>query len=240
MSSVNVKLAVVSRHLDEMVKELVTAGVLKEATVVLVGSLARGAGTWRSDADFVVITPEPIRRWNPPIDVHLHFTTRRAFLEKLDQGNDFEAWAVRLGKVCLDPSGWWLSFMTDGRGQRWPDWRLKVNHARKRQSLARELLDIGDHDAAEEEYLMAAAHIARALLLRAGIFPLSRPEMPAQLREAGMAENAEVLDRLIQGTKEILELNGPAENIERQLDLLEDEALNPSPEPATPDARLPR
>ncbi len=175
MSSVKVLQTAVCRELASIRVELDKVGVLEQSTVILVGSLARAARTWRSDTDFVVVTPVPVKRWSIPIDVHIHLTTREAFLQKLDEGNDFEAWTIRFGKVCLDPSGWWLSFIGKGRDQKWPDWRVKVKHARKRQSMARAMLDIGDHDAAEEEYLMAEAHIARALLLRSGVFPCLDP-----------------------------------------------------------------
>ena len=47
--------------------------------------------------------------------------------------------------------------------------------------MASGLLDVGDLDAASEELLFAASHVARATLLRDGVFPLSRPELPSQL-----------------------------------------------------------
>ena len=51
-------------------------------------------------------------------------------------------------------------------------------------------------DAAREELLLAACHLARAILLRDGVFPLSRPELPDQL-QAMDAELAKLLRRLI-------------------------------------------
>ena len=61
-------------------------------------------------------------------------------------------------------------------------------------SMASELIEVGDIDAAIEELMFAASHIARAVLLKQDVFPLSRPELPLQL------ENIEPsLSRLLQG-----------------------------------------
>ena len=64
--------------------------------------------------------------------------------------------------------------------------------------MAEAVLETDDLDAAAEEFLYAASHIARAILLRSEIFPLSRPEMPAQLLELdpGMATS---LSQLVEG-----------------------------------------
>lgn len=112
--------------------------------------------------------------------------TRGEFLSRLRQGEDFEAWAIRFGVTVSDPSGWWESTRLDPDLRRiWPDWRNKVNHAEKRRRLAEQLIEDGDIEGAAEEYLMSASHLARAVLQKAGVFPLSRPEMPGQLNVLG-------------------------------------------------------
>jgi hypothetical protein len=70
-----------------------------------------------------------------------------------------------------------------------------VCHARKRISVALELLEVGDVDAASEELMFAASHVARATLLQHGVFPLSRPELPSQLQtiDPGLARLLELL-----------------------------------------------
>ncbi|MDP2920250.1 MAG: hypothetical protein Q8O43_08545 [Dehalococcoidia bacterium] len=195
--------------------------VFEQSVVILIGSLARNIPTWRSDVDFLVITPISIKRPRVPVDVHLHLTTRMEFLKKLEEGNDFEVWALKYGRTYSDPSGWWKNLLQDREYTKWPDWRKKVKHARKRLSIAATLLAEGDHAAAEEEYLMAAAHIARALLFKACVFPLSRPEMPAQLREINLTEDAQVLDKLISGTSTLGELKELAESVENRLEQME-------------------
>jgi hypothetical protein len=60
--------------------------------------------------------------------------------------------------------------------------------------LYRELSEIGDEDAAQEQRLSAVTLDARACLIRQGIYLASRPELPEKLRgidETGMAEELE-------------------------------------------------
>jgi len=72
-------------------------------------------------------------------------------------------------------------------------------HIGKRLRTARVAIKDGDREAAEEELLMAASHCGRAILLRSESFPLSRPELPAQLSQVGELALADLLSRLIQG-----------------------------------------
>lgn len=216
----------VKRHLADITDKLRKFGVLEESTIILVGSVARGTATWRSDIDFLVIASTPLPRWRTTVDVSIILETRETFLRKLGEGNDLAVWAVRFGVLCIDPSGWWARVLSDVSAGLWPDWRLKVRHARKRQSVAARLLASGDWDAAEEEYLLTASHIARALLLQAHVFPLSRPEMPAQLVQVGLADDARLLDHLIRGTRNPNELQQIAISVEHRLDKLERLAKN--------------
>src|SRR5439155_19230153 len=78
-------------------------------------------------------------------------------------------------------------------------WQNKVLHATRRLMLADTLLETGDVDSAAEEALYAASHVARALLLRSQILPLSRAELSRQAQEAGHAKLAELLTTLLFG-----------------------------------------
>ena len=82
---------------------------------------------------------------------------------------------------------------------------LRRTTQRKRIGMSRQLLDIGDIDAASEEMMFAASHVARAVLLKHGQFPLSRMELPSQL-EAISADLAQLLDRLVDGDLDSEEL----------------------------------
>ncbi len=174
------------------------AGLTDAATVVLVGSEARDARTWRSDVDVLVLHESGHRiRLKRPGDIHLQQDSRTRFLERLEEGDDYPSWALRFGRPIRDPDGWWAKQSTaELENPHWPDWRPKVEHARKRIRLASELLEVGDTDAASEELLFAASHVARAILLEAGEFPLSRPELPSQL-EGEDPSLAGLLQRLI-------------------------------------------
>ena len=176
------------------------AGLANTATVVLVGSGARGVRNPRSDIDILVLHDDGHRiRLKRPGDIHLQQVSRSKFLRRLEKGDDYPCWALRLGVPLHDPDGWWAEQVaTELHSPHWPDWRPKVEHARKRMRMASELLDTGDVDAASEEFLFAASHLARATLLRHGVFPLSRPELPSQI-DAADPGLARLLQRLIGG-----------------------------------------
>jgi len=57
-------------------------------------------------------------------------------------------------------------------------------------------LETDDIAAAAEEMLYAVSHTARTMLLKAGVFPLSRPEIIGQLNEAGQQRLAKLLQEL--------------------------------------------
>ncbi len=175
---------------------LTLEGLAGTATVVLVGSGARNAMKVHSDVDILVLSDDHRRiRLNRPGDVHLQQDSRSMFLKRLEDGDDYPGWALRFGIPIRDPDGWWArSVAAEIDNPHWPYWRPKVDHARKRMSMASELIEVGDIDAAIEELMFAASHIARAVLLKQDVFPLSRPELPLQL------ENIEPsLSRLLQG-----------------------------------------
>lgn len=63
--------------------------------------------------------------------------------------------------------------------------------------MAKTVLKTGDVDAAWEEYLFAASNLARAQLLKALVFPLSRAELPQQLQSIKDNTLASALEALI-------------------------------------------
>jgi hypothetical protein len=72
--------------------------------------------------------------------------------------------------------------------------------------MAIDLLDMGDSDAAEEELLSAASQLARALMLRSLVFPLSRSELPRQLRKIHIDRLANLLELLLVGSSDLATL----------------------------------
>ncbi len=170
-----------------------------DATIILIGSAARGKETWRSDVDLLVITPALAGKMRSPRRFHLLYQTRERFVSRLNSGDDFAVWAFRYGRPLSDDSRWWQDMLAQPPNVPWPDWEQKLGQADKRLIAARKALEDGDTEAAEEEYLMAASHLARASLLRAGVFPLSRPELPDQLRVIGRVDESQMLAELILG-----------------------------------------
>lgn len=183
---------------EATLRALFRAGLDSAATVVLVGSAARGTRTPRSDVDVLILNEDGARVTLPkPGAAHLQQDSRSRFLRRLTDGDDYPAWALRLGVPLRDADGWWAKQVAAERAKpHWPNWHPKVGYAKRRLQLAAELLDTGDEDAAGEELMLAASHVARAVLLKAGAFPLSCPELPDQL-EAVDAELAGLLRRLI-------------------------------------------
>ncbi len=181
----------------EVMAELRRIDGSDEATVVLIGSVAREAATEKSDIDLLIVSPDPLPQFNVTPSAQIFRITRSDFLGRLRCGDDFPQWAVRYGKVLLDEAHWWDELQRNPALQQWPDWRRKRDQGKKRLAFAKPLLESGDGDHAREELLLSARHLGRALLLKEREFPLSQPELPGQLREIGQSKIAELLDSLV-------------------------------------------
>ena len=166
-----------------------------EIAVILVGSASRNLHTDRSDIDLLLLSKRPLEPLKTPGRVHSIRATSGDFLQQLGDGEDFEAWAVRFG-IPVNDNGMWSEILKRPEGQVWPSWTKKVTHGARRLFLASGFIKTGDVNAAAEEMLYAAGHVARGLLLRAGIFPLSRPELEDQIRILGYPHLAAIHRRL--------------------------------------------
>lgn len=166
-----------------------------EIAVILIGSVARSTHTSQSDLDLLIVSDQPVLVDRRPDRLHVQALTTQQFMDRLRGGDDFVAWCVRYG-VPIVSSKSWLHIIASPEAAIWPDWHTKVRHAARRLTLAATLLQTRDIAAAGEEMLYAASHTARAILLKSGIFPLSRPEIINQLREAGHERLGRVLEEL--------------------------------------------
>ncbi len=205
-------------RMEPVMDALTDSGLAATAIVVLVGSAARGAMSPRSDIDVLVLHPDGQRiRLRRPGDIHLQQDSRSRFLKRLVDGDDYPGWALRLGLPLRDPDDWWARHVAaELANPHWPDWRPKVDHARKRIRMATALLDLDDLDAAAEELLFTASHVARAVLLKTGTFPLSRPEMPSQLKAVD-ARLAVLLKQLAGDATDAVTLRSGASFLELRL-----------------------
>jgi hypothetical protein len=169
--------------------------------VVLIGSVARGTASENSDVDLLVLStghPEGVPTESP---AHVQYFTPADFLGRLREGDDFAGWCVRHG-IALDGAEEWERLTASPEATVWPDWRRKLPHATRRLQLGADMLRVGDVDAASEETLYLLTHLGRALLLRAGAFPLSRPEMAGQLEAAGYPSLGRLISRLLYANPE--------------------------------------
>lgn len=165
-----------------VLRSLKDAGLLDNSVVVLIGSHAAGFATPASDVDLLVLTEAPRKGLRFPPHAHVHIQTIARFKDRLVSGDDFAISTVRFGKLLHDRTGVWKGLV--GLSTPWPDWRDKLPHAARNLKFSQELLAEGDEDAAAEEALYAATQLSRAMLLRRGTYPKSRPELPAQLTAA--------------------------------------------------------
>lgn len=180
---------------QDFVREVCSANNGAQISIILIGSVARSTHTSQSDLDFLIIGDRPPIVERHPDRLHVQTLTTKQFAERLRAGDDFAAWCVRYG-VPLVTSKAWLDVVSSADAAIWPDWHKKVRHAARRLTLAAALLETGDITAAAEEMLYAVSHTARAILLKNGLFPLSRPEIISQLREADHERLAKVLQDL--------------------------------------------
>ena len=164
-------------------------------SIVLIGSAARNVMTAQSDIDLLVLgekRPAVMNRYN---GFHIQSKSNSELLRNIEAGEDFDAWCIRFG-VPLYDQGLWRTLVENPAAKRWPKYQLKVLHGARRLFLAAELRRMGDVDASAEETLYVLGHVARGLLLRARVFPLSRPELAKQIADLGYPKIAELHERL--------------------------------------------
>lgn len=168
----------------------------KEADcVVLVGSVARGTRVADvGDLDILVLNGEGSKVLMP--GVQITSLSVKSLTDRVLSGDDFTQWALRFGVTIHGRSMWNALKAKLLIVAPWPSAELKKEHAAKRLRRASELLEMNDLQAAREELRYAGNHIARAVLLKRHIFPLSRPELSNQLREVQQEGFADLLDRL--------------------------------------------
>jgi hypothetical protein len=186
--------------------------------LVLIGSIARPV-EYVHDVDLLFIYSNRRPRLSGhPLDVDI-----RAFsasdLEKLvAKGNELIAWSVRFGKVVCQHQAYWSHLITQ--------WKtnapiispsVPIERALKAEIAYKELLALGDLEAAHEQLTSALTHRAWACLLTTGVFPASRPELPAQLRAIGETTLAIALEealseRRFQATAAVHAVSEPSSN----------------------------
>lgn len=160
--------------------------------LILSGSTARSRRTAISDLDYHLIGPKPFTR-DLSSQLDLHTLTPAELDAYILAGDDFVQWSLRFGLIVFDDGHLRRAAALIASCKPWPDPDRKHRHAAKSIDLARRMVASGDRDAALEQTRTALSLAARARLLRAGVFPGARDELPQQLAELGLREAGEAL-----------------------------------------------
>lgn len=173
--------------------------------VTLTGSTARRRRTLVSDLDYHVIGRRP-NVGDLPADIDIVATSAERFHEQLLDRDDFSQWTLRFGCILHDTGVLWSGVRLVVAEQLWPSGDRKLASLADHCRELRRLVAMSDRDAAQEQARAALTAAARGLLLSAGVFPLSRSELPGQLDKIGCCDVAAVLTLTLHGTPELTEL----------------------------------
>lgn len=120
------------------------------------------------------------------MEIDLRSYTRSQVKELLERGHDLICWAVRFGKPVCQRDSYWERLASQWTGSiPLPSVPDAEQRSKKAWTLFEDLIEIGDVDAALEQYVTYLTHRARIKLIRQNIYPASRPELPSQLRSIG-------------------------------------------------------
>lgn len=121
-----------------------------------------------------------------PLDVDVRVYAADEVSALIAAGHDLLGWSVRYGRLICERSNYWSQivdrFKTD---LPLPSPAVAEARASRAESIYEELRRIGDVEAAHEQLISLLTHRAWARLLRAAIYPVSRPELADQLRALG-------------------------------------------------------
>lgn len=202
----------VSQRLDLAVKNWPGASAREEAydlvqrlcdcitvdAVVVFGSAVR-ADVQSYDLDLMYIyhgsKPDVASR---RMEIDLRGYSRSEVTDLLESGHDLISWAVRFGELVCEREDYWTELKAG-----WID-RVPLpsvpdatRRAQKAWTLFLDLLDLGDPDAALEQYVTYLTHRARIELVHNDVFPASRPELPDQLHSVGAYSLAQNLEQAL-------------------------------------------
>ncbi|HYW05319.1 MAG TPA: hypothetical protein VE913_00105, partial [Longimicrobium sp.] len=129
-----------------------------------------------------------------PMDVDIRAYPAADVERLIESGHDLFVWSIRMGELVCEREGFWTR-LRESWLPRLPVLSPEIadNRAAHAERILADLRELGDEDAAVEQWVTAATHRARAALLRAGVFPASRPELAVQLREIGSHVLADTL-----------------------------------------------
>lgn len=173
--------------------------------LIMTGSTARRRRTAISDLDYHLIGLR-IETKDLPRELDLHLLPAEKLESDVLGGDDFIQWSLRFGCIVFDDGSARRALRLIAARRCWPDADRKRAHAAKSLDLARRFVATADEDGALVQVRTALSLAARARLLSAGVFPLSRVELPDQLLALGCPDVAHDLAATISGSLTLAEL----------------------------------
>jgi len=166
--------------------------------VVAYGSAVREVPE-SGDVDLVyVYAGDEAELGTPPMDVDLRGFQAETLDARAAAGDEVLGWSLRFGVPLFERDGCWTRLQARWAGQLpLPSADAAEERAARALKVAEGLAACGDDDAAAELRLTALTQRARARLIRRGVFPLSRPELPRQLASIGERKIASEIDALL-------------------------------------------
>ena len=173
--------------------------------IVAFGSIVRDVN-YSVDVDLLLVYEyeKPIFP-TPPLDVDVRVYRKTDMDSLVAEGHELLCWSIRFGKVIHEKNQYWTNLR-----KRWianiplPSAKIADERAKRAKQLFEELSAIGDEDAAQEQLVTMLTHLARACLIRANIYPASRPELSEQLRSIGEITLASQLTDALQKRHELI------------------------------------
>jgi hypothetical protein len=200
----------------------ITAAVMERAInlgasgFALTGSTARRRRTAISDLDYHVIGKRP-DVIDLPGDVDVVATSTERFHSRLVHGDDFAQWTLRCGCILHDTGPMREGAALIVERHLWPDAHRKLDSLTMHRAEVERLIQMGDQDAAQEQLRAMLTTAARGILLKGGVFPLARNELPAQLKRAGHGPLAQALHSVIHATPELEKLEADLQVLDASL-----------------------
>lgn len=154
------------------------------AAIVVMGSSIRERGHPRSDFDLLVLHRGKRPHLRAPAEVDIRFYSMDTLEDRAASGDEILCWALKYGFPLYDPDGKWEALQRTWHNKTpMPSADAALERGRRSLRIAEEMVHAGDESAGNDFVLAAATQFARTKLIRGGIFPASRPELPSQLRE---------------------------------------------------------
>lgn len=157
-----------------------------------------------ADIDLLIIYDRPkLHVEGRPIDVDIRWYERSQAEQLIKEGQELLGWVVRFGELLCEHKGYWTNIRQEWLGRMpFPSAEVADERVERAWKLYAELNEMGDEDAAQEQRLVALTQEARAKLIRQGVYPAARSELPDQLRGVNETVLAEMLNQALREREE--------------------------------------